>query len=259
MGGLGRRPRGWRCARRAGASARQAAAHRRLLQRRRAGDEVRARCARRIERLPRPDRLILISPMIGITALRALRRAGRACRRCCPPSPRRRGSASCRSSIRSSTTPSRSTARASRIALTVALQDRIAAAEPRRPARAAAADPHLPVGGRLHGQHAGGDLRPLCPAAGERQRARAVRSQSRRRGRARCCATPPRRVLSRILPAPPRRYRTVIITNAGRGSIRRCVERVTEAGDDRRASRDRSASPSRRASSRCRMSRCRSR
>ena len=67
MGGLGRRhaARGAR-----GAPAHrpvQAAASRRLLQRRRAGDEV---CARRdwtIERLPRPDRLILISPMIGIT------------------------------------------------------------------------------------------------------------------------------------------------------------------------------------------------
>ena len=44
-----------------------AAAPRRLLQRRRAGDEVRARRARG-PRLARPDRLVLISPMIGITA-----------------------------------------------------------------------------------------------------------------------------------------------------------------------------------------------
>ena len=66
------------------------------------------------ERLARPDRLVLISPMIGITGLRPLRRhrrlarglpglrQGRLARRCCP------------SSSRSSTTRSRSTAPASR-------------------------------------------------------------------------------------------------------------------------------------------------
>ena len=66
------------------------------------------------QRLARPDRLVLISPMIGITSLRALCRVSRLGRRCSPPSPRRRGSASCRSSTPSSTTRSRSTARASR-------------------------------------------------------------------------------------------------------------------------------------------------
>ena len=66
-------------------------------------------------RLAQADRLILVSPMIGITSF--ARFAGLAgCPRCFPPSPRRPGSASCRSSIPSSTTPSRSTARSSRIA-----------------------------------------------------------------------------------------------------------------------------------------------
>ena len=63
--------------------------------------------------LPRPDRLVLISPMIGITRFRALRRDRRLAGRVpglrqAPP-----GSASCPSSTRSSTTRSRSTARAS--------------------------------------------------------------------------------------------------------------------------------------------------
>ena len=68
MGGLGGRDpaRGARGA--PARSARQAAAHRRLLQRRRAGDA--STRSMRIEdpQLARPDRLVLISPMIGITA-----------------------------------------------------------------------------------------------------------------------------------------------------------------------------------------------
>ena len=58
-------------------------------------------------RLTRPDRLVLISPMIGINSLRPLRGSRRRCRPCCLPSPRPHGSAWCRNSIHSNTTRSR--------------------------------------------------------------------------------------------------------------------------------------------------------
>ena len=61
-------------------------------------------------------------------------------------------------------------------------------------------------------------------------------------------------VLARLLAEPPRNFRTTIVTNAG-ADTDEVVERVTEAGATTEQAR-RSTWRFRRASSRCRMSRC---
>ena len=127
-------------------------------------------------KLPRADRLTLFTPMIGIT--RFARYAGLAgLPAVLPPL----AGAAWLSNIpefnpfKYNSFPVNG-ARQSYL-LTDALQQADRAARPRGPARNDAAGADVPVGDRLHRQHAGDPDRPVCVPAGQRQRDRAVRRE----------------------------------------------------------------------------------
>ena len=176
---------------------------------------------------------MLISPMIGITGF--ARFAGLAALPAMPPGLRQGGVARHRAGVQPVQVQLLPGQRRAAVApadggAAGASGDGIRA----RPAGPHAADADLPVGGRLHGQHAGGGVGPL-------------RTCCRRTAASSCCSTSTAlpssglllrsaadTMLSRILADPPRNFRTTIITNAGPDADE-VVERVTEAGAGGRA------------------------
>ena len=150
---------------------------------------------------PRPSRLLLLSPMIGVTPAAGLAwwisRLG-----VFPTSRRRGGSTCCRNTTRSSTTRFRRTLHFKPGRSRAPCTRDLSASGRRRPTRRLSADSHVPVRRRRDRQHARRRQRALRSAAGQRQRAGAVRPQSPRRhrrvragrgsdARARACSTGP--------------------------------------------------------------------
>ena len=119
--------------------------------------------------------------------------------------------------------------------LTRTIRRRSRAGRGQRPARRHAADPHLSVDRRRHGEHAGGGEHALRSAAGERQRAGAVRRQSSSRASTSSCSRRIGRWSQSLLERTPRRYRRVVVTNDVAGHPRR------RGADDRTRIVDRDA------------------
>ena len=155
--------------------------------------------------IPRADRLVLISPMIGVTSF--ARFAGLAGAAGLFPGLRQGGVAQRRAGVQP-------------VQVQLLPGERRAAVLPADPGAAAAgagafaqrragrpaADADLPVRDGLHGQHLGRDLGALCASPGQRQRARAVRHQPRRQVRPAAAADVGDHAGRRLLPAGARTY-----------------------------------------------------
>ena len=206
------------------------------------------------KQLARPDRLILISPMIGITSFARFRRdcrvAGAAARL------RQGGVARHRARVQSVQVQFLS---GQRRAPVVPPDGRPAGSRCARRAATACSiacrRPDLPVRRRLHGEHAGDHFRRSMPSCRRTAASSSCSTSIAPPCSGRFCAAPPRPSCRASWPRPPRNFRTAIITNAAADTYE-VVERVTEAGALTEQTRELGlAFPS--ASFRCRMSLCR--
>ena len=234
----------------------EAAAHRRLLQRRRAGDEVLARRARgQGAAARRSHRADLADDRRH--RVRALRRRCRLARGV--PGIRQRrvavGIVPEFNPFKYNSFPINGARQSS--LLTRALQSQINDSARAQPHRRAAAGAHLPVGGRLHGQHARHRHRAVRQPARQRQRAGALRREPRSDALAAAAlqprhgARPPAARSAAALSHGDRHQRELAVRRGDRAYHRGRRDGGNDPQSRRRLSAGRSI--------RCRTSRCRSR
>ena len=175
--------------------------------------------------LARPDRIVLVSPMIGITAMGALRRrdglAGGAAAAYAKAAwlgivPEFNPFKYSSFPVNGAPVLARRASSSNRSAITPG---------PGREARRAGARADLPVGRRLHGQHARDRQRAVPELPRQRQRAGALRHQPQHQDRP-AAASNAGTILARLVPDAPRTYRLAIVTNENPNSAQ-VLERVT--------------------------------